>query len=297
MNSVPSSLPVEAPRIQIARQSVLLAWAAMLFMSRLPQIVLKEFFALDVHYGWWLAATAVLLIAATFVWSPARPLRGYFLIMAAIALFTSLLDTPIRGSAAWQSWFSLEKGWIISFFGERLLLVVEALAIILVLHLTGLKRADFFLAKGNLVTPAVRLPTLLTLGLAALFALGLTRLMPPPPGWSQVLPWLPAILLFALMNAFGEEMVYRAAPLSQLVPVISQGHANWITAVWFGLGHFYGGFPSGPLGAAQAALVGLLFGKAMLATRGIVLPVLLHMLVDTIIYLFVAMAAVAAGTL
>ena len=297
MNTVPSSFPVELSRAQIERRSLLLAWAAMLLMSRLPQIVLKEFFALDVHYGWWLLATAALLIAATFIWSPTRPLRGYFLIMATIALFTSLLDAPIRSSAAWQSWFAAEKGWAISFFGQRLPLVVEALAIILVLRLMGLKRRDYFLVKGNLATPVARLPALLTLGLAALFALGLLQLMPPPPGWSQALPWLPAILLFALMNAFGEEMVYRAAPLSQLVPVISHGHANWITAVWFGLGHFYGGFPSGPLGAAQAALVGLLFGKAMLATRGIALPVLLHMLVDTIIYIFLAMAAVAAGTL
>ena len=166
MNTVPSSFPVELSRAQIERRSLLLAWAAMLLMSRLPQIVLKEFFVLDVHFGWWLLATAVLLIAVTFIWSPARPLRGYFLIMAAIALFTSLLDAPIRSSAAWQSWFALEKGWAINFFGQRLPLVV-----------------------------------------------------------------------------------------------------------------------------------GLLFGKAMLATRGIALPVLLHMLVDTIIYIFLAMAAVAAGTL
>lgn len=297
MNTIPTSFPVEAPRAQIERRSVLLAWGAMLLVSRLPQIVLKEFFALDVHYGWWMLGSAALLIAVTFIWSPTRPLRGYFLIMATIALFTSLLDAPIRGSAAWQSWFALEKGWAINFFGQRLPLVVEALAIILALRLMGLKRPDFFMIKGNLATPAARLPTLLTLGLAALFALGLTQLMPPPPNWSQALPWLPAILLFALMNAFGEEMLYRAAPLSQLVPVIGQGQANWITAVWFGLGHFYGGFPSGPLGAVQAALVGLLFGKAMLATRGIALPVLLHMLVDTIIYIFLATAAVATGTL
>jgi membrane protease YdiL (CAAX protease family) len=275
----------------------LLAWAAMLLMSRLPQIVLKEFWALDIHFGWWLLATSALFIAATFIWSPARPLRGYFLIMAAIALCTSLLDAPVRNSAAWQSWFGADKGWAINFFGERLPLVMEALAIILVLRLMGLKRSDFFLVKGNLSTPASRLPTLLTLGLAVLFALGLSQLMPPPPDWSQALAWLPAILLFALMNAFGEEMVYRAAPLSQLVPVISQGQANWITAVWFGLGHFYGGFPDGPLGAGQAALVGLLFGKAMLATKGMALPVLLHIVVDMVIYLFLAMAAVTAGTL
>jgi hypothetical protein len=35
----------------------------------------------------------------------------------------------------------------------------------------------------------------------------------------------------------------------------------------------------------------------MLATKGMALPVLLHIVVDMVIYLFLAMAAVTAGTL
>ncbi len=305
MNQVPTFVPVKAPLAQ-SRQLLLVAWLAMLLLSRLPQIVLQEVWAIEMNYAWWGLVTAVLLIALSLIWPLVRPLRGYFLVMAAVALFTGVLDAPLRAGALWQNWFAAERGWTISFFGERLPLVLAALAIVLLLRLMGLKWADFFLVKGDLAAPVqgvgrARLPwlpagLLFTLAMAALFALALSQMMPVTFSWGRLLPYLPAILLFALMNSFGEEMVYRAAPLSQLTPLISSGAANGITAVWFGLGHFYGGIPSGVMGAVQSGLVGLLFGKAMLETRGMVMPVLMHLLVDAVIYTFLALAVVAPGT-
>ena len=50
--------------------------------------------------------------------------------------------------------------------------------------------------------------------------------------------WLPLILLSAALNAFGEEGMFRAAPLSALLPVVGPRHALWLTAIWFGLGHY-----------------------------------------------------------
>jgi membrane protease YdiL (CAAX protease family) len=300
MNQVHKPVLVNAPLAQ-SRQLMLAAWLAMLLLSRLPQIVLQEFWAIELNFSWWGLATATLLISLTITWPLVRPLRGYFLVMAAVALFTGVLDAPLRASALWQNWFAAERGWIISFLGERLPLVLAAGAILLLLRLMGLKWADFFLVKGDLSAPVqgvrrAQLPwlpvgLLFTLGLAALFALALSQMMPVQFSWERLLTHLPAILLFALMNSFGEEMVYRAAPLSQLAPLIGSGAANGITAVWFGLGHFYGGIPSGVMGAVQAGLVGLLFGKAMLETRGMVMPVVLHLLIDMVIYTFLVLSS------
>jgi hypothetical protein len=131
---------VKAPLAQ-SRQLLLMAWLAMLLLSRLPQIVL--------NYAWWGLGTAVLLIALTYIWPLVRPLRGYFLVMAAVALFTGVLDAPLRAGALWQNWFAAELGWTISFFGERLPLVLAALIIVLLLRLMGLKWADFFLVKED----------------------------------------------------------------------------------------------------------------------------------------------------
>lgn len=68
---------------------------------------------------------------------------------------------------------------------------------------------------------------------------------------------------------------------------------HWLTAVWFGLGHYDGGIPSGPIGVLFAGGIALLYGKAMVETRGIVLPTAMHMLTDVAIYLFLAQAAVS----
>lgn len=299
MNQVSTSVMVKAPLAQ-SRQLLLTAWLAMLLLSRLPQIVLKEFWAIEMNYAWWGLAMAVLLYSLTFIWPWIRSLRGYFLVMAAVALLTGVLDAPLRAGSIWQNWFAAERGWVISFFGERLPLLLAALGLVLLLRLMGLKWEDFFLVKGELSTPVQGvargklswLPAgvLFTLALAALFALALSQMMPVTFSWERLLPFLPAILLFALMNSFGEEMVYRAGPLSQLYPLFGPGTANWITAVWFGLGHFYGGIPSGVMGAVQSGLIGLLFGKAMLESKGMILPVLLHLLIDTVIYTFLALA-------
>jgi membrane protease YdiL (CAAX protease family) len=300
MSHISTSTPVKT--LPASRRSLLLAaWLAMLLISRLPQIVFKEFFGKDVNYAWWGLTTALFLLALTVIWSFIRPLRGYFLVMAAVALFTGVLDAPLRSGSLWQNWFALERGWVISFFGERLPLVIAALVMVLLLRVMGLRRADFFLVKGELSAPIEGLGrrrswrwmpvgVLFTLVVGALFALVLSQLMPPTGSWGLLLPYLPAMVLFALMNSFGEEMAYRAGPLSQLYPVIGREAANWVTAVWFGLGHYYGGIPSGPMGVVQSGLIGLLFGKAMLETRGMVMPVLLHWLIDMVIYTFLVLS-------
>ncbi|MEZ4663936.1 MAG: CPBP family intramembrane glutamic endopeptidase [Caldilineaceae bacterium] len=295
------SLPTQA-----AKQSWLVgvAWVAMLLMSRLPQIVLREFFAIEASFvGLWLGIAAVLL-AATYLWPGMKPLRGYLWIMAAMALITGPCDMLLRHSPLWATWFSPERGWPISFLGERLPLVVEALILMLMLIGMGMKGRDFFLAVGNLRAAATGLPLLrfgnawLVVGpfwallLTLLFFFGTaamtgTRLSELP----RVLPWLPVIVLFALLNAFGEEFVYRAAPLSQLAHVVGRTQAIWLTAVWFGLGHYYGGIPSGPVGALMAGGIALLYGKALVETRGILLPTLMHMVTDVAIYLFLALGA------
>lgn len=287
---------------------VLMAWGGMLLLSRLPQIIAQEFLGVDLgpQMLWlWLAVGAV-LIAGTFVWATLRPLRGYFGVLTALYAATVALNA-LTGTAVWQGWFGgTETAWALSFFGERLGVVLLALVVMGVLLLMGQSRRDIFLEKGNwrartgLHMPG-RTKTLswAIVGLAAAFVLalllgwGLTQMNPGPAlDWQQLLWLAPFVLLFALMNAFGEEMAFRAGPLSQLWAVIGENQAVWLTAVWFGLGHYYGGIPSGPMGAALSGLLGVLLGKAMLETRGIALPVLMHLIIDTAIYLFLASTAV-----
>lgn len=302
--------PLAAPALATNQRSLLLgfAWLAMLLLSRLPQIVLKEFFAIGIPETWLFPGTAllaILLLALTFAWPVLQPLRSYLLIMALTVLLIGPLDGWLRHSSLWASWFGTEHGWATRFFGERLPLVIEAGVLMLVLFGMGIKRQEFFLMVGNLSAPAVgwQLPwlgnswlwigTLFSGLLAVFFFLGMVALTNTPLATlPRVIPWLPVVLLFAGMNAFGEEFLYRAAPLSQLRSVVGQDQAIWLTALWFGLGHYYGGMPSGVVGTLMAGGIALLFGKAMNETRGLLLPTLMHMVIDVVIFSFFALGAV-----
>lgn len=55
-------------------------WGVMLSMSRLPQVVLKEFFAIESSFPWtWLGVAAVLL-AISYLWPALQALRSYLLV-------------------------------------------------------------------------------------------------------------------------------------------------------------------------------------------------------------------------
>jgi membrane protease YdiL (CAAX protease family) len=112
----------------------------------------------------------------------------------------------------------------------------------------------------------------------------------------KAIPLFPAALLFAAMNAFHEEAFLRAAPMSQLVNIVGARHTLVITTLFFGLGHYAGSVPDGVTGVAVASFLGHIMGKAMLETRGIVWPWLIHFAIDAGIFMFLAVSAVAAGT-
>lgn len=287
------------------RQRVAIAWAAMLLMSRLPEIGLQELLAIETSFVWTSIGAAAALTTLTFVRPALRPLRGYFFITAVVVAVTGLLSEAIQGSSPWAAWFGEARGWPVRFLGTRLPLLIESLLVLAVLIVIGVRRReDVFLTVGDLRAPASRrrLPgvgnswlavgSLIALALAALaFAAASAQAGTTLADLALVRPWLPAVVLLAILNAFGEEFLYRAAPLSQLHDVVGPNHAVGLTAAWFGLGHFYGGVPSGMPGALMTGLIALLFGKAMLATRGIALPTFMHMLGDVVIYVFLAQAA------
>lgn len=287
---------------------LVMAWLGTLLLSRLPQIVLRELLGIDPSAWiiWLWLGIGVTLVAFTFLWSTIKPLRGYFLILTAIWVTAEILTLLTTKNALWLGWFGSDKPWVVSFFGERLAAVLLALGLAVVLILLGQRRRDFFLAVGELNAPVEGLQRpgtnkpirwtvvgpIVAVGLTTLFGIAILMLNPPKEvAFSKIIPLIPAILLFAVMNAFGEEFAYRAAPLSQLWAAVGKGQAIWMTGVWFGLGHYYGGIPSGPMGAVFLTLVAVLFGKAMLETKGIAMPVFIHFCGDLLIYVFLAMAS------
>lgn len=291
------------------RTTLVLAWAAALLLSRLPEIVLREFFGLTSTewLPWALVGVAGLLWLLSNVAALLRPLRGYFAIMAVFWFLIAISELILR-SAGWQALVPSSLGDVGALLAKAVLLAVLALVLIGILVVLGTRPANAYLLPGQVNARSfIRIPgqgtnlrwtivgpiwiviLLLLTGLGAL-ALGS---IPAVINLGAALPLIGLAALAAVLNSFWEEVAYRAAPLSQLAPVIGGSSAVLILAVWFGIGHYYGGIPSGPGGAVVVAAVGLLLGRAMIETRGLAWPWALHFTIDLVIFLEIALAAAA----
>jgi membrane protease YdiL (CAAX protease family) len=277
-------------------------------LSKLPLVIARDLLGTDIPWitqGW--IGIVILFFAFTFVLPALMPLRGFYAVMGIILLVTTVLDPRILQSGVWQKLFAGTHP-MVTMFGERALIAGETLIVLAALFLIGSTRREAFLTTGDLNAPVegLRLPgrkkpvtwiafgAIMALLLGGLFFAFLSGQSPSAlPGFATALPWLPLILLSAAMNAFGEEAMYRAAPLATVLPAIGPKHALWVTAIWFGLGHYYGGIPSGPVGFVQSGLLGLLLGKAMLDTRGMGWPWIIHVVLDVVIYTTLAMSYVS----
>ena len=90
------------------------------------------------------------------------------------------------------------------------------------------------------------------------------------------------------LNAFSEEMTYRAPMLATLEPVVGGRHALWQAAVFFGVAHYFG-IPGGLVGAVLSIFMGWMLSKAMLETRGLFWAWWIHFLSDVVIFSFIAL--------
>ncbi|RPI55096.1 MAG: CPBP family intramembrane metalloprotease [Chloroflexi bacterium] len=177
------------------------------------------------------------------------------------------------------------------------------IALLLVL---GYKRRDFFLTRGDLRAPIEPVPLLgfakpvpwsqfaLQWALYIAVALAIVQVLVSRPSADvlvRVLPILPSILFYAALNAFYEEMTYRAPMLATLEPVGGSKHALWMSATFFGIAHYFG-TPGGILGGILSIFMGWILGKAMIETRGLYWAWWIHFLSDVAIFVFLAAALV-----
>lgn len=291
------------------KRTTIAAWLIMLTASLLPNIIGQEVLGQTLPWLWIKSGLLAALLAAGFVLSWLKPLRPYLvillLILAANYLFTSLL-----GNAAWwPAWLGADAPFSGQMLGIQLQRLAVTLVVLAALLLMGYRRRQFFLVRGQLDAPIEPVRWLgyskpepwtrfgaswaifITLGTLAFLIIGGR---PTPESFLAVLPLLPMVLLLATMNAFSEELTYRASLLGVLDGVIQPRQALFLTAVFFGLAHYYG-VPYGILGVVMSTFLGWLLGKAMLETRGFFWAWFIHFWQDVAIFSFIAIGAVTAG--
>ncbi len=99
-----------------------------------------------------------------------------------------------------------------------------------------------------------------------------------------LLTWLPLGVVFAAVNAAQEELRFRLVPLSTLVASVGDEQAIWMTAMVFGLAHWSGATPAGPLGMIYNTLIGAWLAKSILETRGVAWAWIIHAVSNVVLF-------------
>lgn len=287
------------------------AWLFLILASALPRIILQEVFDYPVSDNLETAIAGVVMLAGlllTFVWKTIHGLRPFFILFLALIGANWFVYTWIDQLPVYQSWLNNPSFNVFMLADQSLRLMVTVL-IIAALFILKKRAGEFFLVKGDTsaLTEPVRWMGIKqgerwnTVGRNFAFILSLGTLAflviagrPPLDIVVRVVPYLPAILIAATLNAFNEEMTYKASFLSALEGVVGRNQALWLMAAYFGVGHFYG-IPYGVIGVLMTGFLGWFLGKSMLETRGLWWAWLIHFLQDVWIFAFLAIGSIASG--
>ena len=290
---------------------IITAWTFLLLASLLPKIVLQEIFKYQVSgdLGAVIAGSVFFIgLLLSFAWRTIRGLRPFFILGLVLVAAEWFVFTRVDQLPIYQSWLH-NPSFNVYMLADQSLRLLVTLTIIAALFILKRHASAFFLVKGD---TAAAVEPVNWMGikegerwnkLGPLFALiissGTLAFLvlaghPPLDLVVQALPFLPAILIAAALNAFNEEMTYKASFLSVLEDVVGKGQSLWLMAAYFGIGHFYG-VPYGIIGVIMAGFLGWFLGKSMLETRGLWWAWFIHFWQDVLIFSFLAIGSIRPG--
>ncbi|NLP11904.1 CPBP family intramembrane metalloprotease [bacterium] len=276
------------------------AWSSILLVSDLPDIICDA--VLGQVPGWLFVAKVgflVLFFALCFLWKTIRPLLSFAFVM--LVFYAALAASEwVRTLAWWQGLVSdTEQSFLLGYLRPYVRDIAVTLVVIAALWTVKRRRSEFFLVRGQTDAPIEPIRWLgirqgeswrqfgWVFALAAALLVAVPTLLASSPSPDLLLRaalWLPAVLLFSAINAFNEEMYFRATLLSTLPQVIGKNHALLINVAFFGLAHVLYGSPPGLIGFLMTGFLAWLLGKSMLETKGLFWPWFIHFLPDVVIF-------------
>ncbi|WP_135830132.1 CPBP family intramembrane glutamic endopeptidase [Halorussus halobius] len=270
----------------------LVAWGV-LFLTTGPLILTATFGG--TRPSWVIPAqfaTAVCFLLLTTM-ERFRPLQSF-----ALAVLAAICTFQVRLS--WVSIIGLTvPSGIWSQLATNLLQHAFVLGLIVILLLTGKTRERLFLRLGDpastvsrSVIPGLRRDrkwweaALLWGGIpgALLFVFSAATGQYSLPGGIQEFGYLLILVSLAvIVNAFNEEVIFRAAPLADLVEAIGKTQALLLLGAYFGLFHYFGS-PGGVVGVLMTGFYAWILAKCIFETRGLLIALVIHFTADFLIY-------------
>jgi membrane protease YdiL (CAAX protease family) len=280
---------------------IFFAWFSILMVSDLPDIVCKYCSGgVPVWLFWYKTGFSSLFFVICLIFKKLRLLMPYACVMLVLYIALSASDL-VRTSQFWTSLMSddAKPSFFLTYLKPFIRDTGVAAIVVSSLFLVKKRRRDFFLVTGELDAPIEPVRWLgirqgeswrnfgwIFAIIAALIVAVPTiiGIRPPVEILKKCVPLIPAVILFASINAFNEELYFRATLLSTLPQVIGKTHALLINVAFFGLSHYLYGSPPGVTGLLMTGFLAFLLGKSMLETKGILWPWFIHFLPDVIIF-------------
>jgi membrane protease YdiL (CAAX protease family) len=97
------------------------------------------------------------------------------------------------------------------------------------------------------------------------------------------LSFIPLIVLFSFTNALTEELIFRFGVVGGLFNDFSKLTIMILSALLFGLPHYFG-WPSGIIGVIMSGALGYILCKATIETKGLSMAWTIHFVQDLIIF-------------
>lgn len=282
---------------------LILIWIFTIVISQLPTIIIKELFLVE-DILWLNIITlvfSIIFLFSSLIWKKLR-------FISTFAMFITLLKALLLcNSLILKQWFTAD-GFVSQFAIMQFPRLLIAFIIINFLYIIKKNRHDFYLSKGNIkaiAQPAkfiVDKPTpwnkvgktmsIYICGITLIFLL--IASVPTLKQLIEVLPLIPFIIIFALMNSFSENIIYRLSFITILKDQVGEKQALYLTTFVFAMGHYYGA-PYGITGVLMAAFLGWFLGKSIIETKGIFWAWSIHFLQDLLIMTFLAIGTVTLG--
>jgi membrane protease YdiL (CAAX protease family) len=296
---------IRAPRLEFTSANAprFAPWLVLALGSALPAIAWSQL--LDEPPPLWLHGAQALVLTAVFLLigrlNGLRSLRGFVVALAAMQLGL-VVATFIRQLPAYDEWARDAPDYQ-EVFVSAFVLLIPGLLMVLVALADGLGLRELFLRRGDVAAPS-RIPwtsrrtSWRRLGpfFVVVFAVPLAVYLissnePDVDRLDDALALLPVALVFGAVNALSEEVRFRCVLLARLVPVVGAESSLWMTALLFGLAHWYGANPSGPTGVVMTMLFGLVLAKSMIETSGLFWAWTMHAAAGVLIFTVLVMAA------
>jgi len=287
------------------------AWVVVLTCSLLPTVIAQEAFGEAVTLGQRAAATTVIIVVAflvTLAVGQLRALRPLLAVLLTLVGSQFLVFGVLARAGRIQEWTG-SPAFAVYMPTEVLLNLLVTAAMLAILTALHRDRRAYYLVRGDLAAPAEPISWLavrqgdrwnnvgrnLTLGISLGTLAFLVLAGTPRAGLvGAALPALPAILFAAALNAFNEEVTYKASILSVLDGPIGRRDALRMVAAYFGIAHFYG-VPYGLVGVGLAWFLGWILARSMAETRGMAWAWFIHFVQDMLIFGFMAGGAIVPG--